>query len=492
VTVPDVPDVPDVLDTPDAGPAAIRGGALRVGGYAVGLVLSLLGAALLFRHLGVDDTGRYVTVFAIVTVVQGLTEAGLTTIGVREASTRTGEARSEFIRDLLGMRFVLTTIGVVLATLFALAAGYEQAMVIGTIVVGAAVVVQNQQQTLGVSLMARLKMGWVAAADLVRQAASALAIIALVIAGASLLPFFSAPLVGALLSIALTAWLVRRDVPLIPAFRLKTGLALLRETAPFALASAAAVLYFRIGVILMSLLATASQVGYFGASFRVVEVLSQVPTLAVTAMFPIVARAARDDEDRLAYAVQRTFEGGLLAGAALSLAVGVAAPFAIQVVAGDGFAPAADVLRIQSASLVVSFVGLAWALGLLSLHRHRALLVVNLVALGVTSVLVALLASKGAETVAWVALGGDVLLASSTGIALARARRSLRPDLRRLLPVGLAAGAGVGVALLLHVHSAVEAAVAVGVYFAICLPLRAVPAELIAEVRGVLRRGRPT
>jgi O-antigen/teichoic acid export membrane protein len=483
---------PDVLDTTAAGPAAIRGGALRVAGYAVGLVLSLLGAALLFRHLGVDDTGRYVTVFAIVTVVQGLTEAGLTTIGLREASTRTGEARAEFIRDLLGMRLVLTTVGVLFATLFALAAGYEEAMVIGTLVVGAAVVVQNQQQTLGVSLMARLRMGWVATADLVRQAASAAAIIALVVAGASLLPFFTAPLVGAVLSIALTAWLVRRDVPLAPAFRMGPALALLRETLPFALASAAAVLYFRIGVILMSLLASASQVGYFGASFRVIEVLSVVPTLAVTAMFPIVARAARDDDERLAYAVQRTFEGGLLAGGALSLAVGVAAPFAIQVVAGDGFAPAADVLRIQSASLVVSFVGLAWALGLLSLHRHRALLVVNLVALGVTSGLVGLLASHGAQTVAWVALGGDVLLATSTGIALARARRSLRPDLRRLVPVAIAAAAGVAVALVLNLHPAIEAALAVAVYLGLCLVLRAVPGELTQEVRALLRRRRVT
>jgi len=64
-------NAPTVLDTPDAGPAAIRGAGLRVVSYGAGTLLSVGSAALLFRHLGVSDSGRYVTVLSLVTIVAG-------------------------------------------------------------------------------------------------------------------------------------------------------------------------------------------------------------------------------------------------------------------------------------------------------------------------------------------------------------------------------------------------------------------------------------
>ena len=58
----------------------------------------------------------------------------------------------------------------------------------------------------------------------------------------------------------------------------------------------------------MSLVSTAVETGYFSASFRIVEVLIAVPAMLVTAAFPILARAARDDAARLRYALQKLFE----------------------------------------------------------------------------------------------------------------------------------------------------------------------------------------
>src|SRR3954469_21532932 len=94
----------DLLDTPLAGPAAIRGGALRVIAYGAGVLLSVGSAALLFRHLGVEDGGRYVTVLSLRGLFAGLADAGLVTVAVRELTIRTGEDRQLFLQDLLGLR----------------------------------------------------------------------------------------------------------------------------------------------------------------------------------------------------------------------------------------------------------------------------------------------------------------------------------------------------------------------------------------------------
>ena len=61
-----------ILDTPHAGGKIIRGSALRAGGYAAGLALSILAAALMTRHLGVTRWGGYVTVLSLVSIVGSL------------------------------------------------------------------------------------------------------------------------------------------------------------------------------------------------------------------------------------------------------------------------------------------------------------------------------------------------------------------------------------------------------------------------------------
>src|SRR5271155_6072 len=78
----------DVLGEEGAGSTAIRGGAMRVGGYGLAILLSVGSSALLFRHLGVVRSGYYVTIISLVTLTGGITDAGLSAIGVRELATR--------------------------------------------------------------------------------------------------------------------------------------------------------------------------------------------------------------------------------------------------------------------------------------------------------------------------------------------------------------------------------------------------------------------
>src|SRR5438105_3581827 len=112
----------DVLSTPAAGPAAVRGGALRVGGYVLGALASAGSAALLFRHLGVVEIGRYVTAMSLVAIVAALSDLGLTAVGIREIAARSGRERWALAQDLLGLRIVLTVAGVAAMTAITAAA----------------------------------------------------------------------------------------------------------------------------------------------------------------------------------------------------------------------------------------------------------------------------------------------------------------------------------------------------------------------------------
>ncbi len=484
----------DLLDTSAAGPAAIRGGAVRLIAFAAGSLLSVVSVALMFRHLGLQDSGRYVTILALVAIAGGVTDAGLVGIGVREYAQTEGESRDAVMRRLLGLRIVLTGVGVVAAVLFALAAGYGATMVLGAVLAGAAYLVIAVQSAYSVALQAQLRLGTVAAADLVRQLVNVVSVLVLVAVGASLLPFFVVNLPAAVVALALTAWFVRGAMPLRPTFEVGTWGALVRDTLPYAVATAVGAIYFRLAVVLMSLIASAEQTGYFGASFRGVEVLIVVPQLLVSSAFPIFSRAARDDLGRLSQAIGRVFAVCLLLGVAVAVLLVVGAPFIIRVVAGPEFAPAEDVLRIHGLGLVASFAAAAWGYAALSLRLHRGILVASLVALVVSAGLVTWLASvHGAVGAAIGTAVAEAVLMVGMGLTVRAAGVSLGVDVGVAVRTVLAGAVAVGVGLALvsgaGVPSVVGAAVALGVYGGAIAASGALPAELGELVRG-RRRGR--
>ena len=373
--------VTDLLDTPAAGPAAIRGGQVRVASFFAGMLVGVGSFALLARHLGVEDVGRYSVVVALVTVLGGLSDLGLTAVGVRELSIRVGEDKDRFARNLLGLRLIVCVVGGICMVGFVAVAGYDRTLVAGVALGAVGLVLQSWQATLEASLMSGLRLGRAAGLDLLRAILNGALVAILVLAGAGLFAFLAVAVPVGVVVLVINALMVRGQTPLLPAFHVAHWRELLGSALPYAAATAAAVIYVQLDVVIVSLLADSNEVGYFATASRTIQMLLMVSALAVGAALPIFARAARDDRERLAYALGRVFEVSLLLGVGISLLVGIGAPVAIRLVAGPEFAPASQLLAIQSAGLAAGFVGAVAANGLLSLGRMAEILRINLVAL---------------------------------------------------------------------------------------------------------------
>jgi O-antigen/teichoic acid export membrane protein len=285
-----------------------------------------------------------------------------------------------------------------------------------------------------------------------------------------------------LLAVGMTLVLVRRMTPLTPTFDPAAWWSLLRDTLPYAIAIAVSALYFRITIVILSLVSTEKATGYFATSYRIIEVLIGIPLLVVAAVFPVLSRAARDDAERLRYASQRTLDMMLVLGVWISIAVAVAAPFIIEVIAGHDFEPSGTTLRIQAITVCCTFVSVTCGFILLSLRRHRAILVGNIVplAFGVTLTLI-LAGPHGANGAAIATVVGEAGLAiAMLSLAIGKGRGRVPLSLRAFPQVALAAGLAtlVSVLLLPHVHELAVAVVATLAYFGVLYPLGLIPSEL--------------
>jgi O-antigen/teichoic acid export membrane protein len=483
-----VEDAPHLLDSTSAGPAAIRGSALRVAGYGAGIIITTLSAALLFRHLGVVEGGRYVTVIALVSIVAGMTDAGLTGVASRELVDRDPAEHEALLRNLIGMRLVLGAVGVVAAVVFAVVAGYGSALVFGTVLAGTGAIIQTFQNTLAVRLTVDLRLGWVTVLEFVRQLAAVIGIAVLVVLGAGLVWFFGVLIPASVVAVLATIWLVRGQMPLRPQFAFGEWRELMRDVLPFATIVLISLVYFRVALLVLSLVSDADQTGYYGASFRITDVLFSVPQLAVSAAFPIFVRAARDDRARLSYGVGRMFLAMAALGAGLAIAIVLGASFIIEVVAGAAFAPAANVLRIQAVTLFVVFFAVTVNYALLSLRAHRPMVLISVAALALNVIGSAILGSShGAEGVAVATLVADFLGVVASGWVLARLGLPVARWLPVLLRVLVAAVPALAI-WFLDVPDLVKAVLGLIVYAAVLALVRGVPDELYVEVRRLRRR----
>ncbi|HEU4701397.1 MAG TPA: polysaccharide biosynthesis C-terminal domain-containing protein, partial [Conexibacter sp.] len=364
--------------------------------------------------------------------------------------------------------------------------GTESIIVAGTAIVGLGALLLLVQATYTIPLQAQLRFGTLSFIDLVRQAVLTVFILAFVVIGTGLMPFFWASVASGVAVLSATLWFVRGELStLLPAFDVRIWRRVAHEVLPYGVAAAVGLVYFRLAVVIMSYIATPFETGIYSTAFRIVEVLTSLPWLAVATGFPILVHA-RGDTARLRFALQRMFEVSAIAGTGLALAVALGAPFAVAVIAGPGFEDAVPVLRILGLALVTCFLVATWSFALLSLERFRSLLVANTIGVVIVAAgTFALEPSLGAEGAAIATVLGEAVLAALYVAILARADRELLPHFGFLWKVGLAAGVG-ALAVLLPLPALGEAVVGVAAYVALLLAVRGVPSEL---VEAFARRG---
>lgn len=473
---PEPPPEPSSLDDPSTGARVIRGSAYRTVGYGVVLLLALVSTPLLTRHLGVVDFGRYVAVSTLMMIITLVADAGLTAVGVREYPNLGPEGRRELMRNMLGIRIVVSVAVAALLVAVLAAAGSEDVIVAGSALAGTGVVLAMIQHTFTIPLHAELRLAFATALEVLRAALVLVAIVLLIAAGAGLVPFLGVTVPVGIAVLLVTVVALRRSVELRP--QLGNARHLLRESIPAAAASTLSTLFYRVGVLMVSLLATATATGYFATSFRVVEAFVAVPPILVNAAYPALARFAATDRPRLVAAMQQLFDVSVVLGVISAIAVAFMAQPAIDVIAGEEFQPAVDVLRIQSVALGATFLVTLFSGGLWILREKRALVVGNVIGVAAAVVLTAILVPLADEQGAAAGMvAAEALLGAYLGRALLRAHPDLRPSLALVPRVALAGAAALAV-WLVPLPDVPRAALAMGVLLGLLYALGALPREL--------------
>lgn len=480
----------DVLHTADAGHRVIRGTVWRVAGNGAGILTGLLAATLLLRHLGVARSGRYVTVLSLVAIASSVVDLGLNVSASRELALRPPAARRALLANVLAQRLWLTPLALLAILAFALLAGYPPSMKVGTLLAGGGLYLVALGDALLLPLTVQLRNAGLALVDFLKQAAGLAGVALLVVLGAGLTPFFAVLLLTGLATLAAAPALLGRGALVRPRLDRDEQRMLLHRALPLAAALVLGQVYFRLVILLMSLISDPRQTGYYGGSLRAMEALVSVPILLAGVALPLLAAAARHDHARLRYAIEGLSEGAVIAGVLIVLVTARAAEPVMALIGGPAFRPAGAVLRIQAAALLFGALVQIWAVSLVALGRQRELILTNALGLlGVAVFALALVGPLGARGGAAASVLGDALLAALIYWRL-RAGGVVFVVRRAFLARVALAGALAALVLLLALPDLLAAALAGGLFLAIGQLIGMVPPAVHDALgsRGLLRR----
>jgi O-antigen/teichoic acid export membrane protein len=259
---------------------------------------------------------------------------------------------------------------------------------------------------------------------------------------------------------------------------------LIRYALPIAAAFVLAHLYFRVLVILISLMSSERETGLFATSFRVLELLAGIPLMLAGVVLPVAAAAAATDPKRLTYVLQRISEAALVGSVGLAVVVAIAAEPLIVILGGEEYRGAGPILAIQTFALVGIFMSQAFTVGLLATRHQREIAVTT--GLGLVSIFVlglALIPPLDSTGAAIAAVAADLLLALFTLIALRRAGPGRTLHFGFVPRVAVAALVAGAIVFVPGVPELGLAAIAAVVYAGVAYAVGAVPREVLDAFR---------
>lgn len=348
----------------------------RVGADLLSFALFLI----VSRRFGPEGLGAYAYGFAIAGVIYAATTSGIEEYGVREFARRVGDAqpdaaaqRSRLISNLVG-----TQACVAAAALAALAAYLALTQPSGatlTIVVALSVyqIGSAFAGTLFAPAMAAQQMMEPAVIELLCRVAAFAAAGALILIGNA--PLYAALSVfapaGALMA-ALAARSARvRGVRLRPRASREVLREGVRELWPFALVNLGNQLFTRIGVIVLSLQASAAAAGVYATGLKLVETLCLPIVFMGVAAYPQLSQAYVG-EGRFADVARRVLVWGLALTLAAAIAMYAIVPSLVTPMLGPRFEGAQPVVAAMAALLAVQGVEVVLGRLLLAANQHRA------------------------------------------------------------------------------------------------------------------------
>lgn len=429
-----------------------RNASAQLGARVIGVVAQGLALLLVARELGPAEYGAFALVSTLTLMATVVADWGLLMAGARAAAVRPDD-RDLIVRACLAVRLGLG-VGAALVLVALSFAGSDRGDVhLAAAIAGLSFLLAAWFAVGHIRAQLDLRMERVALAALAGSLASVAYTLGVLAADGGIVALSATFVVAALVSAIAIVLLTPGGLPLIPSRGGDTARVLLRESHPIGIGALLVTVYFYVDAILLARLSSTTELAYYDAAYRFLQIGILVPGAVIGSVYTLAARLAAEDRERMAEFVRELLSVVVLVAPIPVVLLATAPDPLMELLYGGEFRPAGGPLAILAFGLMlVLFSGIVGPL-LVTLGRERATMKVALVATVLNiAINLVLIPEYGARGAAWATLVTELAVIVPAMMLLRHELPALRLDVGHLARVLAATAAAAAVILALPGH----------------------------------------
>jgi O-antigen/teichoic acid export membrane protein len=386
---------------------------IQVVGKILGLTLSIVVIGLLTRYLQAEGYGNYTTVLAYLFFFTGFADLGLYVFTINELVK--APDKSKLLSNIYGLRSTTGLFFLMLAVILVWFFPYPQLVKLGVVIAALSIYFALLDQISVAFYQTEMSMHRAAMAEVIGKALILTGTAVAVILQLDLLAILIAMLAGMFFHFLINYLGVKRKIQVKFEYDLMTWRKIIAKTWPIAVYTIFVLIYFKSDTVLLSILrpieVAQTEVGIYGAPYKILEVLIGFPPLLLGLVSPILAQAwVKGSKEKFQRVYQKTFD-------ALSVVTwpmvmgGVILATPILNLLAPGFPDSDKILQILILATGLIFWAHLPTFALVALDKQRQMMKFYLIAvvLALTGY-IGLIPRFGYWAAAWVTVGVELFI----------------------------------------------------------------------------------
>jgi O-antigen/teichoic acid export membrane protein len=340
-------------------------------GKVVSIATGIAVITLLTRSLGAEGYGGFTTVTAYLQFFGIIVDFGLTLIAVQMLSTDKWNEKKLF-DNFMSLKVGTSLIIFGLAVAIAWITNYPQIVKLAITIASVSFFLNTIQQVYVGWYQKYLMIAKLAIAEVLSKFVLLGGVIYIVFSGGGLIELMPVLIAASATYLFFSLFFIRDRYRIGFAYDTDIIKEILRRSWPIALGIIFNLIYLKADTIILSLTRSQAEVGIYGASFRILEVLITIPMMILGLLLPQFTRAwATDDHSYFKILYQKTYD--LIHIIVWPIALGgivIATPL-ILFIAGDEFTASIPILQILLLALVAIFLSTLFGHLIVSMNRQK-------------------------------------------------------------------------------------------------------------------------
>lgn len=346
----------------------------QIAGKIASTILGLFSLALITRYLGPQGFGEYTTILTYLGFFAVFADFGLTLVTVQLLSDKARD-KAKILNNLFSFRLISVIIFLSLAPVIAIFLPYSASVKMGLIIAMGAFIFPALNQIIVGLFQQKLCMEKNAISETIGKLILLIGILVAEKLGYGLNGMLLATSLGAFISFVLH-YLFSLKFSVI---KLEWDLSLWKEVIikfwPLAFTVVLNLIYLRADTLLLSFFRSAEEVGFYGAPYKIIDVLTSLPFMFAGLILPILSTAWLEHNKEYFYKVlQKSIDFMIMISWPIIIGTQFVSQEIMLLIAGSEFAASSIILQILILSLLAIFPGTIFAHAVIAIDKQKKMI----------------------------------------------------------------------------------------------------------------------